>query len=108
MSAIRTRCAAAQIRADQMDEILRATSESFLGLTIGCCRCHDHKFDPLATADYYSLYATFAGTVHGQREVATPLDRKRRQELLAPLQAKRQQLVAERDTFEKGLADRSK
>ncbi|MDB6138049.1 MAG: hypothetical protein JWO94_1121, partial [Verrucomicrobiaceae bacterium] len=63
--------AAAQIRADQMDEMVRATGEAFLGVTIGCARCHDHKFDPLLTKDYYALCATFSGTVHGEREVAT-------------------------------------
>lgn len=59
--------AAAQIRADTIDEMIRATSEAMLGLTIGCARCHDHKFDPVSTRDYYGLYATFAGTFHGER-----------------------------------------
>ncbi len=55
---------AAQIRADTIDEMIRATGEAFLGLTVGCARCHDHKFDPIAQRDYYSLYATFAGVHH--------------------------------------------
>ncbi len=60
---------AAQIRADAVDEIIRATSEAFLGLTIGCARCHDHKFDPVLQSDYYRLYATFAGVFHDDRLV---------------------------------------
>lgn len=44
---------------DNLDDIIRTTSEAFLGLTIGCARCHDHKFDPLPQADYYRLQAFF-------------------------------------------------
>ncbi|MEM9646291.1 MAG: DUF1549 domain-containing protein, partial [Planctomycetota bacterium] len=51
---------AAQIRANTIDEMIRATSESFLGLTIGCARCHDHKFDPIRQSDYYSLHAVLS------------------------------------------------
>ena len=59
---------AAQIRANTIDEIIRATSEAFLGLTVGCSRCHDHKFDPISQEDYYRWYATFRGfaTVPGK------------------------------------------
>ena len=60
---------AAQIRADTVDEMIRATGEAFLGLTVGCARCHDHKFDPIKQRDYYSLYATFAGVYHDEDEV---------------------------------------
>ena len=87
--------AAAQIRADQIDEMIRATSEAFLGLTMGCARCHDHKFDPLTQRDYYALYATFSGTLHGSREVATAHAREQRAAQLKPLHDERQQLTAE-------------
>jgi cytochrome c553 len=46
-------------RYDQLDDIVSTTGQAFLGLTIGCARCHDHKFEPLATRDYYSLVAVF-------------------------------------------------
>ena len=45
------------------------TGSVFLGLTLGCARCHDHKFDPISQADYYGLQAIFAGS----REVEIPL-----------------------------------
>ena len=45
---------------DGLDDILRTISESVMGLTIGCARCHDHKFDPIRQTDYYRLIAHFA------------------------------------------------
>ena len=69
---------AAQIRANTLDEIIRATSEAFLGMTLGCARCHDHKFDPITQQDYYGLYATFSGIRHGAVELATPEDKASR------------------------------
>jgi hypothetical protein len=48
---------APQYRADELDDMIRTTSQTFLGLTLGCARCHNHKFDPLTMADYYSLSA---------------------------------------------------
>ncbi len=48
---------AAQYRADEVDDLIRTTTQTFLGLTIGCARCHNHKFDPLTMMDYYSLGA---------------------------------------------------
>jgi hypothetical protein len=44
---------------DRLDVLTRGT----LGLTVSCARCHDHKFDPIPTADYYSLYGVFANSV---------------------------------------------
>jgi len=46
-------------RYDQLDDVVSTTSQAFLGLTIGCARCHDHKLEPLSTRDYYSLVAVF-------------------------------------------------
>lgn len=46
-------------RYDQLDDIVSTTGQAFLGLTIGCARCHDHKFEPLSQRDYYSLVAVF-------------------------------------------------
>ncbi len=49
-------------RNDIIDDRIDVTSKAFLGLTVSCARCHDHKFDPIPTADYYSLYGVFANT----------------------------------------------
>ncbi|QDU92722.1 PSD1 and planctomycete cytochrome C domain-containing protein [Lignipirellula cremea] len=47
-------------RYEQLDDIIATVGASTLGLTIGCARCHDHKFDPIPTRDYYRLIAAFA------------------------------------------------
>jgi hypothetical protein len=62
----------AQQRADELHDIVSVTSAAFLGLTVGCARCHDHKFDPISQADYYRFVAVFAGVQHGERPVRPP------------------------------------
>ena len=47
---------------DIIDEQIDVTGRGLLGLTLACARCHDHKFDPISTKDYYSLAAIFANT----------------------------------------------
>ncbi|MEM1444099.1 MAG: DUF1553 domain-containing protein, partial [Verrucomicrobiota bacterium] len=83
---------AAQIRANTLDEIINATSQAFLGMTVSCARCHDHKFDPIAQKDYYQMYATFAGVRHGQRVLATPEEKQEVAALKKPLAAKKAEL----------------
>lgn len=51
-----------QYRLDELDDVISTTSMVFLGLTIGCARCHDHKHDPITAEDYYRLLAVFNGT----------------------------------------------
>jgi hypothetical protein len=91
--------AAAQIRANTLDEIIRTTSEAFLGITLGCARCHDHKFDPLTQRDYYAWYATFAGIRHGPREIAPLAERTAREQQRAPILAQLQSLQARREAI---------
>jgi len=51
-----------KLRMDVVDEQLNTIGQAFLGLTLGCARCHDHKFDPIPTADYYSLAGILRST----------------------------------------------
>ena len=51
-----------QKKYDVVDEQIDTTSKAFLGLTLACARCHDHKFDPILTSDYYALAGIFAST----------------------------------------------
>jgi len=99
-------------RAELMADLTETTSSAFLGLTMSCCRCHDHKFDPLLQADHFRLRAFFEGVKFADdlpldlvadqaaiREHNAGLERQRdevdvrRQTLLAP---HRERLRAER------------
>ena len=46
-------------RVDEIDDMTSTTSSVFLGLTIGCARCHDHKYEPISQRDYYRMFAVF-------------------------------------------------
>ncbi|MEY4033015.1 MAG: hypothetical protein RL492_209 [Verrucomicrobiota bacterium] len=62
-----------------VDNQIDVVSKTFLGLTVSCARCHDHKFDPVSQADFYALYGIFASSRPGQVTVDAPalLDRHR-------------------------------
>ena len=64
-----------QQRADEIDDMVGTTGTAFLGLTIGCARCHSHKFDPISHREYYSMAAVFAGVKHGERALPVPKER---------------------------------
>jgi hypothetical protein len=83
---------------DIVDEQLDTTARAFMGLTAGCARCHDHKFDPIPTADYYSLAGIFKSTKTmenfnvvakwNEHVLAPEEDRKKLQEHLSKIAAK--------------------
>lgn len=51
-----------QFESDMVDEQINTLTQGFLGLTVGCARCHDHKYDPIPTSDYYALAGIFHST----------------------------------------------
>lgn len=59
-----------QERYDELDDIARTVGSGFLGLTIGCARCHDHKFDPLSQREYYEFIKVFDKSIRGELDVA--------------------------------------
>ena len=68
-------------RADELHDIVSTTSSAFLGLTVGCARCHNHKFDPIPQTDYYALKAVFEGVAHGDRKLRTDDSAAQEQEM---------------------------
>jgi hypothetical protein len=57
-------------RQDDLDDMVSTTGAAFLGLTMGCARCHNHKYDPLAQKDYYRMVAVFAPSVRSNIPLA--------------------------------------
>jgi hypothetical protein len=59
-------------RQDELADMTNAVGATFLGLTIGCARCHNHKFDPISQKDYFALQAVLAGVQHGEHPLEAP------------------------------------
>lgn len=57
----------AVVRQDELEDLVGTTCQTFLGLTVHCARCHDHKFDPVFQVDYYRIAAALGGVRHGER-----------------------------------------
>jgi len=56
-------------RYDELDDMVGTMGTAMLGLTIGCARCHDHKFDPIPASDYYRILSSFTTTIRSNVEV---------------------------------------
>jgi hypothetical protein len=86
-------------RYDVLDDMASTVGTSLLGLTVGCARCHDHKYDPIPTRDYYRLISTFTTTVRSDLDIDTdPAGYQKQKE---EYDRKHQRLVDELAKFEK-------
>ena len=73
------------MRQDEMEDLVGTVSQTFLGLTVHCARCHDHKFDPILQKEYYQMASALGGVHRGDRDVpasGNPTTLKQKRELL--------------------------
>lgn len=81
-------------RADELHDMVSTTAATFLGLTVNCARCHNHKFDPISQEDYYAMIAMLQGVQHGERPMRSANSAENEKRLaklrseLTPLDAK--------------------
>jgi cytochrome c553/mono/diheme cytochrome c family protein len=97
-------------RADERHDRVDAVTRGFLGLTAACARCHDHKYDPIPTADYYALAGVFASTAYHEYPLApasvvaeyatVEKEIERKQKVLGEMQEKWSEQLAESLAFE--------
>ncbi|WP_435010519.1 PSD1 and planctomycete cytochrome C domain-containing protein [Tundrisphaera lichenicola] len=99
-----------QFRIDSVIDRTNTTATAFLGLTMGCCQCHDHKYDPITQAEYYRLFAFFNNSDEPEIAVASPeeIARKEASEAeinayLAELWEREPRLREAQKTWEQGL-----
>ena len=81
-----------QFRVESIVDRVNTTGSVFLGLTVGCCQCHDHKFDPISQREYYQLFAFFNSVDEPKLELPTPEQTKKRAELEGRIAAVEKQL----------------
>ncbi|HEY0983294.1 PSD1 and planctomycete cytochrome C domain-containing protein [Schlesneria sp.] len=81
---------------DIIDDRIDVVTRGLLGMTVGCARCHDHKFDPIPTADYYSLYGVFASTTEPEElpVIGLPKDQAAYRQFLAELEKRQADVLA--------------
>jgi len=74
-----------RVREEEMEDMLAAMSQTFLGLTVNCARCHDHKFDPILQRDYYRFKSVFDGVRHDGYRPLPAAELKQRADKIAQL-----------------------
>jgi len=89
---------AERIRYDAMDDMLATTGHAMLALTVGCARCHDHKYDPIPAKDYYRMLACFTTTVRA--EIDVDLGTPAQKQATAAFEARLAPLAADVKAFE--------
>jgi hypothetical protein len=101
-----------QFRVEALIDRMDTLGKAFLGLTLNCCQCHNHKYDPFAQKEYYQLYAFLNNDDEAFIEVPTPDQEQRREEILAKVRSLEDEamrgetnLVSRMALWEKQVAD---
>ncbi|HUR47287.1 MAG TPA: DUF1553 domain-containing protein [Candidatus Saccharimonadales bacterium] len=96
----------ARIREEELEDMVSVIGQTFLGLTVNCARCHDHKFDPIPQRDYYAVKAALSGVRHGNRSLWTPAEQQGQQQNSARLQQTITELEAQNTALLESAAKR--
>ena len=94
------------LRQENLTEMTTAVGSVFMGLTIGCARCHDHKFDPLSQVDYYRMQAFFGSTYFKEIDMVSAAQKKAREEESFKYKQQLNPLKASVDAIDKPVRDK--
>ncbi len=92
-----------QFRVEAVNDRISTTGVTFLGLTLGCAQCHEHKYDPISQREYYQLFAIFNNQDEPNISVPTPEQTRRSQELDAAIKAAEKPLAEHDKKFLEGM-----
>lgn len=90
-----------EMRQEWLTEAVNGLGNTVLGLTVGCARCHDHKFDPIPQADYYRLQAFFASTSNKDQSRATEQEKKQYDDAVKAIKDRMKPIEAQIAAIEK-------
>lgn len=81
-------------RQDEIEEVLATVGQTFVGLTINCARCHDHKFDPITQKEYYQLASAISGLGYGNRVLTLAAEQKKLESINQEISVLQTELVS--------------